>query len=71
MLRLMPRPRIEDGLTAHERYEAKGKRPGEQIALRLSPKMAKAIDRARGKTKRATWIKRLIAQALGLPVGED
>lgn len=64
MFRSMPRPKIEDGLSARERYEAKRERPGQQIALRLSDSLIAKIDRARGKKPRATWIKDLIDAAL-------
>jgi hypothetical protein len=60
MLRLMPKRSID----AERRYEAAGKRPGVQIALRLSDSLIAKIDRARGKKPRATWIKELIEAAL-------
>lgn len=64
MFRYMPRPKKDDGLTARERYEAKGERPGRLITMRFSDALLARIDRARGKKPRATWIKELIDAAL-------
>lgn len=68
----MARPRIDDGLTASERYERAAKRPGTPIGTRLSDAEVRAVDKARGKgtrneKSRSAWLYALIQSAISAP----
>lgn len=72
----MPRPKIEDGKTASERYEASGQRPGTPIGTRLSEADMRAVDRARGagtrrEISRSAWLLNTIRAAIGRQSRED
>jgi hypothetical protein len=40
------------------------------LAVKISAEMAEGISRARGSTREAVWIRRVLADAIGAPPGE-
>ena len=71
-MQVMARPRIDDGLTASERYEREGKRPGTPIGTRLNEDEIRAVDKARDKggrneKSRSAWLYALVVSAISAP----